>query len=211
MVKDGEHDYNESMDAVKIVVVYYTKHGATENMARAIAHGIESQQGAEACLRTVPEVCHQPPSTPPLPAAGPPYINLDELRRCDGLVMGSPTRFGEMAAALQSLWEQTTPLWLEGALIGKPAGVFTSSGSLHGGQESTLLSMMLPLMHHGMILCTIPYSEEALRRTKSGGTPYGPSHVAGERSDLPLSKDEKELCRSFGRRLATTAIQLKRS
>ena len=199
------------MSTVKIIIVYYTKQGATENMARAIARGVESEQVAEACLRTVPEVyaCSRAPSTIPAPQAGPPYLSVDELRQCDGLALGSPTRFGEMAAALQSFWERTTPLWLEGALIGKPAGVFTSSGSLHGGQESTLLSMMLPLMHHGMALCTIPYSEEALLKTKTGGTPYGPSHLAGERGDRPLSEDEKKLCRQFGRRLAAMARKLK--
>lgn len=205
------HMYNDGMAVVKIIIVYYTKQGATENMARAIAHGVESEQQAEACLRTVPEVYTQAPRTVATPSAGPPYLSVDELRQCDGLAMGSPTRFGEMAAPLHFFWQQTTALWLEGALIGKPAGVFSSSGSLHGGQESTLLSMMLPLMHHGMVLCTIPYSEEALIKTQTGGTPYGPSHVAGERGDRPLSVDEKKLCWSFGRRLASTAIQLKSS
>ena len=199
------------MAIVKIIVVYYTKQGATENMARIIAHGVESEQQAEACLRTVPEVSTQAPHAVPPPQAGPPYLSLDELRQCDGVAMGSPTRFGEMAAPLQFFWEQTTALWLEGALVGKPAGVFTSSGSLHGGQESTLLSMMLPLMHHGMVLCTIPYSEEALVKTQTGGTPYGPSHVAGERGDRPISEDEKKLCWCFGRHLATIAMKLKSS
>lgn len=178
-------------------------------MAKRIARGVEEIPGANAKLRTVPEVsptCEAIDDD--IPASGPPYVELDELARCDGLIIGSPTRFGNMAAALKYFLDQTSSVWLSGQLAGKPAGVFTSTASLHGGQETTLLSMMLPLLHHGMLITGLPYSEPQLLKTTTGGTPYGPSHLAGVDSGNPLSTDEVELCRAFGRRIATLSTQL---
>ncbi len=195
---------------VKIVILYYSRDGATAEMANIIARGVESVKNAEAVLRTVPDVspvCEKTAST--IPADGAIYVDLDDLRHCDGLALGSPTRFGNMAAPLKYFLDNTTELWFSGALSGKPAGVFTSTGSLHGGQESTLLSMMLPLMHHGMLLLGLPYSENALHDTKSGGTPYGPSRTTNE--DLAITEHEKTLCLAFGKRLAQTALHLKKS
>lgn len=185
----------------KIVVLYYSRHGSTQALARQIARGIESQSGCEAILRTVPEIenhSHQPKD---------PYLTLDELKECDGLAFGSPVWFGNMAAPLKHFWDQTTPLWVSGALIDKPACVFTSSSSLHGGQETTQHSMLLPLMHHGMLIVGIPYSEPTLHTTTSGGTPYGASHVAAESAQL--STQESELALHLGQRLATIASRLK--
>lgn len=190
-----------------ILILYYSRYGATAAMADQIARGVESVSGAEAVLRTVPGVsplCE--PSAPPVPATGAPYATLDDLKHCDGLALGSPTHFGNMAAPLKHFLDNTTSLWFSGALAGKPAGVFTSTGSLHGGQESTLLTMMLPLLHHGMLIVGLPYSETALRDTQSGGTPYGPSHHAAP--NAPLSREEKNLCQAFGARLAKTALRL---
>lgn len=187
--------------STKIVVLYYSRHGSTQALARQIARGIESQYGCEAILRTVPEIenySHQPND---------PYLTLDELKQCDGLAFGSPVWFGNMAAPLKHFWDQTTPLWVSGALIDKPACVFTSSSSLHGGQETTQHSMLLPLMHHGMLIVGIPYSEPALHTTTSGGTPYGASHVAAESAQL--TTQESELARHLGQRLATIASRLK--
>ncbi|MGB5591249.1 MAG: NAD(P)H:quinone oxidoreductase, partial [Gammaproteobacteria bacterium] len=165
----------------RILVVYYSRSGATANMARHVARGIESVSGASAVLRTVPSVSAVSVSTAEdIPEDGPPYVDLDELRDIDGLVLGSPTRFGNMSAALKQFLDGTGRLWVQGTLVGKPAGVFTSSGTLHGGQESTLLSMMLPLFHHGMLLVGLPFTEKDLRETRGGGTPYGASHMAGE-------------------------------
>ncbi len=178
-------------------------------MARLIARGIGEIDGATAVLRRVPEVstvCEATEET--IPASGDPYVEPEDLQRCIGLALGSPTRFGNMAAPLKYFLDQTSGLWLSGALIGKPATVFTSTSSLHGGQESTLLSMMLPLLHHGMLICGVPYSETALMHTTTGGTPYGASHLAGTDSRLPLSDDEKTLCMAQGRRLAGIAMQL---
>ncbi|MEO5344158.1 MAG: NAD(P)H:quinone oxidoreductase [Gammaproteobacteria bacterium SHHR-1] len=191
-----------------VLVLYYSRHGSTRAMARQIALGIESA-GLEARLRSVPEVsavCEA--VAPKVPDAGAPYASEDDLRHCAGLALGSPTRFGNMAAPLKHFIDGTSPLWLSGALIGKPAAVFGSTSSLHGGQESTLLSMMLPLLHQGMILLGLPYSEADLLSTRSGGTPYGASHLAGPDSDLPLSEEETRLCRALGKRLAQTAAQL---
>jgi len=193
-----------------ILVLYYSRHGATAEMARQIARGIE-EVGLEARLRTVPAVstvCEA--SEDSIPTEGAPYASLDDLKDCAGLAMGSPTRYGNMAAALKYFLDGSSPLWMSGALIGKPASVFTSTASLHGGQESTLLSMMLPLMHHGMLLQGLPYSETDLLHTKTGGTPYGASHLAGPNSKLPLSDEEKRLCRALGKRLAETAATLER-
>lgn len=191
-----------------ILVLYYSRSGATAEMAHLVGRGVE-QGGMESLLRTVPAVsatCEAVEEA--IPDAGAPYVELDELRNCAGLALGSPTRFGNMAAPLKYFLDSTSSLWLSGALIGKPAGVFTSTSSLHGGQESTLLSMMLPLLHHGMLISGLPYSEPALLATRSGGTPYGPSHLAGSDSNLPLSDDEKALCRALGRRLAELALKL---
>lgn len=192
-----------------VLVLYYSRYGATAQMARHIARGIEEVQGVLAVLRTVPPVsatCEAVDET--IPEQGETYVTQDELRDCAGLVLGSPTRFGNMAAPLKYFLDQTSALWLSGALAGKPAGVFTSSASLHGGQESTLLSMMIPLLHHGMLISGLPYSNPALLSTQTGGTPYGPSHVAGAQSDAPLSNEEKELCRAFGTRIAQLAKTL---
>lgn len=195
---------------MKLLVLYYSVHGATAELARQIARGIEEVDGAEAIVRTVPRLT---PATAAaeaaVPDSGAPYVTLEELRQCDGLALGSPTRFGNMAAALKGFLDSTSDLWLSGALAGKPACVFTSTGTLHGGQESTLLSMMLPLLHHGMLLLGVPYTEAALTRTRTGGTPYGVSHWAGLDNSQTLSDDEKILCRALGARLARTALQLK--
>ncbi len=178
-------------------------------MANHVAHGIESQNNCSARIRTVPPVSTVCESTDrDIPDSGPPYASNDDLKECDGLALGSPTRFGNMAAALKYFLDGTSDLWISGALIDKPAALFTSTGSLHGGQESTLLSMMLPLLHHGMMIIGVPYSEPALMSTKSGGTPYGASHVAGLNSDIPVTEEEKQLCFALGKRLAkvTTTI-----
>ena len=193
----------------KILVLYYSRDGATAEMANLIARGVETVKTAEAVLRTVPEVsavCEKTAGS--IPAEGAVYATLDDLKNCDGLALGSPTRFGNMAASLKYFLDGTTPLWFSGALSGKPAAVFTSTGSMHGGQESTLLSMMLPLLHHGMLILGLPYSENALRETKSGGTPYGPSRLALE--DMPVTDHEKSLCLALGKRLAQTAARLKK-
>lgn len=178
-------------------------------MAQLVARGVESVPGCEARLRTVAPVSHVAEAVEDsIPAAGDLYADLDDLRECAGLALGSPTRFGNMAAPLKYFLDTTAPLWMAGDLTGKPAAVFTSTSSLHGGQETTLVSMMLPLLHHGMLLLGLPYSEPALTHTTTGGTPYGASHLAGADSDLPLSKDEQDLCRALGRRLAQTAQRL---
>ncbi|POR46161.1 NAD(P)H dehydrogenase (quinone) [Paraburkholderia eburnea] len=193
-----------------ILVLYYSRHGATRELARAIAQGIDSVAGAEARIRTVPPVSTVCEATAPdIPDDGPPYAELRDLEECAGLALGSPTRFGNMAAPLKYFLDGTTPQWLAGALAGKPGCVFTSTGSLHGGQESTLLSMMLPLLHHGMLLVGIPYTESALSSTDGGGTPYGASHHA--RSDgrgHGLSADEKALAVALGARLARASLLL---
>jgi NAD(P)H dehydrogenase (quinone) len=194
---------------IEILVLYYSRYGATAELARRIARGIEEVPDCQARLRTVPAistVCEAVADT--IPAEGPPYASLDDLRDCAGLALGSPTRFGNMAAPLKYFIDSTSSLWLSGTLAGKPAAVFTSTSSLHGGQESTLLSMMLPLLHHGMLLMGLPYSEAALLTTTSGGTPYGPSHTAGTDSKRPLTEAEKTLCRALGKRLAQTAATL---
>ena len=193
----------------EILVLYYSQHGATQQMAKLIARGIEQVDGVRARLRTVPRVstlCEA--SEASIPDSGAPYVELRDLEECIGLALGSPTRFGNMAAAMKYFWDGTGGLWMKHALVGKPAALFTSSSSMHGGQESTLLSMMLPLLHHGMLIIGLPYSEPELASTQTGGTPYGASHVAGLTSDLPISDAEKKLCMALGRRLAQNALKL---
>jgi NAD(P)H dehydrogenase (quinone) len=191
-----------------ILVLYYSKYGTTRQMAKSIAAGIE-RAGVRARIRTVPEVASVTTMIEPsIPAQGELYATADDLQDCAGLALGSPTRFGNMAAPMKYFWDQTATLWLSGALQGKPACVFTSSGSMHGGQETTLLTMMIPLLHHGMLLLGIPYSEVALSKTQRGGTPYGASHVSGTEHDQAMNADEKDLCIAQGRRLALLIRQL---
>ena len=193
---------NENMNK-KILVLYYSRHGSTEKMAALIARGVESHANVEAILRTVPEVSEVCASIEDdIPDLGAPYVSLDDLATCDGLALGSPTRFGNMAAPLKYFLEKTSEHWFSGALVDKPAGVFTSTSSMHGGQESTLLSMMIPLLHHGMIIAGLPYTASDLLTTTSGGTPYGPSHVSGSDSKSPITDEEKTLCVALGARLA---------
>ena len=190
----------------EILVLYYSRHGATANMAKHIALGIE-EAGCTARLRTVPNISSVTEATESnIPESGAPYVSLDDMQDCIALAMGSPTRFGNMAAELKYFLDSSSPLWLSGEMVNKPAAVFTSTSSLHGGQESTLLSMMLPLLHHGMQLIGIPYTETTLLKTQTGGTPYGASHTSGIDGDLPLSDDEKTLCQALGKRLALTAL-----
>jgi NAD(P)H dehydrogenase (quinone) len=192
-----------------VLVLYYSRHGATAELARQVARGVESVAGASARVRTVPPVSPVSEATAPaVPDDGPPYATHEELRDCDGLLLGSPTRFGNMAAPLKHFLDGTSALWLNGGLDRKPAGVFTSTGSLHGGQESTLLTMMVPLLHHGMYLVGLPFTAEGLNRTRTGGTPYGASHWAERGSSSPsrLSEDERELARLLGRRVAELAL-----
>lgn len=178
----------------KILILYYSRHGAVAALADKIAIGVQ-QAGAEAMLRCIPPLDANHASRHPL-------VTQQELCECDGLAFGSPVRFGNMVADAKAFWDNTSTLWLKGILIDKPAGVFTSSGSMHGGNEATLLSMMLPLLHHGMMLVGIPYCEPELHQTQSGGTPYGPTHVSGMHSDKKLSVEEQRLAISFGKRLA---------
>lgn len=194
---------------IEVLILYYSRYGATAEMAHLIARGVEEVPGVLARIRTVPAVAPQTTErADAIPAAGPPYATLADLQECAGLALGSPTRFGNMAAPLKYFLDTTGALWASGGLNGKPAAVFTSTSSLHGGQETTLLSMMLPLLHHGMYLVGLPYAEVALGQTASGGTPYGPSHWAGPDSRKPLSEDERVLCRALGRRLAALVRQL---
>jgi NAD(P)H dehydrogenase (quinone) len=192
-----------------ILVVYYSRSGSTAELARHVARGIEAVPGAVAKLRTVPPVSAESEApAKPVPESGAPYATLDDLRHCDALLIGSPTRFGNMAAPLHYFLDGTSRLWVSGALAGKPAGVFTSTQTIHGGQETTLISMMLPLLHHGMILVGIPYTERALNETRGGGTPYGASHVATSDAHTALTEHEKELAQGLGRRVAELALRL---
>lgn len=196
----------------EILVLYYSQGGAVRNMAQIIARGIDGVTGAQSRLRTVPKVstiCEA--VEPEIPSSGAPYVELKDLEECIGIALGSPTRFGNMAAPMKYFLDSTTSAWLKGALIGKPSCVFTSSGSMHGGNEATLLTMILPLLHHGAMIMGIPYSEPALSATTSGGTPYGASHIGGALDDKPLTEDEKKLCLALGKRLAETALKLKAS
>ncbi len=193
----------------QILVLYYSRHGATAEMAQLASRGVEKVTGMQAMLRTVPEVssvCEATQSS--IPADGAPYVSPDDLAACSGLIMGSPTRFGNMSAAMKYFIDSTSANWMSGHLAGKPAGIFTSASSLHGGHESTLLSMMLPLLHHGMLIVGSPYSETELLSTTTGGTPYGPSHLAGKESNLPISQEEKNLCIALGQRVAKIASKL---
>ncbi|MHB1678418.1 MAG: NAD(P)H:quinone oxidoreductase [Sulfuriferula sp.] len=192
-----------------ILVLYYSQQGATQALAQVIAHGINSVPGVQARLRTVPKVAATTlVAAPQIPESGSPYVELQDLNECIGLALGSPTRFGNMAAALKYFLDGTSGLWMDGALAGKPAAVFTSTASMHGGQESTLLSMMLPLLHHGMLIVGLPYTEAALSNTVTGGTPYGASHVAGTNNPAQISEDERKLAFALGKRLALTALKL---
>ena len=192
-----------------ILVLYYSRYGATKEMAQHIARGVNAIEGVEAKIRTVAPVSATCEATEEsIPEEGHPYAEVSDLEQCDGLLMGSPTRFGNMAAALKYFLDGTGSVWLSGTLIDKPAGLFTSTSSLHGGQESTLLSMMLPLLHHGMMIVGIPYSEKELLSTTTGGTPYGASHLAGTDSKNKISEEEKKLCFALGKRVATIAQKL---
>jgi NAD(P)H dehydrogenase (quinone) len=193
----------------EVLVLYYSRGGATAELARQVCRGIETVAGARARLRTVPAVAaaSEAPAQP-VPASGAPYASLADLKETDALVLGSPTRFGNMAAPLKYFLDGTAALWLSGELAGKPAGVFTSTQTMHGGQETTLVSMMLPLLHHGMILVGLPYTEPALNETVRGGSPYGASHVSGGATHASLSEEEKALAQALGRRVAALAVQL---
>jgi NAD(P)H dehydrogenase (quinone) len=189
-----------------ILVLYYSRHGSTKELAQLIARGIESVEGMQARIRTVPSVsttCEATQSS--IPEQGAIYATLDDLANCSGLALGSPTRFGNMSAAMKYFWDSTTSLWLEGKLVDKPASVFTSTSTMHGGQETTLMSMMLPLLHHGMMILGVPYTQSALNTTNTGGTPYGATHVAGVGNDNPISKEESEIAKEQGYRLALMA------
>ncbi len=195
----------------EILVLYYSHHGAVRQMAQLIARGIGEVGGVAARLRTVPRVSTVVEATESVvPDSGAPYVELKDLEECIAIAVGSPTRFGNMAAPMKYFWDGTGSLWIKGALSGKPAAVFTSSSSLHGGQETTLTSMMLPLLHHGMLIVGLPYTEPDLLNTTSGGTPYGASHTAGLASDAPITEHERRLCIALGRRLALTAVKLAR-
>ncbi len=193
-----------------VLILYYSRFGATAAMAQEIARGVESVDGIEARVRTVPAVSTTTEITEDsIPKEGPPYATIDDLKDCSGLALGSPTRFGNMAAALKYFLDGTGGLWQSGALINKPAGCFTSTSSLHGGQETTPLSMMFPLIHHGAVIVGVPFSETALFETATGGTPYGPSHMSGPNSDWAMSDHEKQVCHTLGKRIANMALKLK--
>ena len=192
----------------EILILYFSKYGATELLAREIANGVDSVEGVSSKIRTVPSIPISNEKNDTIPDQGPPYIEKQDLFDCDGLILGSPCRFGNMAAELKYFLDNTTNEWLNNALTEKPAGVFTSSGSMHGGQESTLLTMAIPLLHHGMLLTGIPFSEKGLSSTREGGTPYGPSHVSDETAQKSLSPDEVSLARALGKRISRIAKQL---
>ena len=200
---------NTSRASADILVLYYSRNGATRQLAELIAEGIESVPGASARLRTVPSISAVSEATESdIPDSGPPYVEGIDLEQCAGLALGSPTRFGNMASAMKYFLDNTTSQWLSGALAGKPACVFTSTGSMHGGQESTLLSMMIPLMHHGMVMVGLPYSHPELMNTQTGGTPYGVTHFAKADGSAPISNEEKKLAFAQGQRLAQIALKL---
>ena len=193
----------------EILVLYYSAHGSVRNMAQLIARGVNQVTGATARLRTVPPVAPRTQvAEPPVPDEGAPYVELADLEQCAGLILGSPTRFGNMAAPLKYFLDTTGALWAKGALANKPAAVFTSTASLHGGQETTLTSMMLPLLHHGMLILGLPYTLPEVTHTTSGGSPYGATHWAGANDDKPLTDEERTLCIALGKRLAETALKL---
>jgi NAD(P)H dehydrogenase (quinone) len=197
------------MDSPYVLVLYYSRYGATQKMAQLLARGIEQVSGIEAKVRTVPCVSANSEATEPeVPNEGAVYCSEEDLKNCSGLIIGSPTRFGNMAAALKYFLDGTGAIWASGSLIDKPVATFTSTSSLHGGQETTLLTMAIPLIHHGMVFCGIPYSEAALNTTTTGGTPYGASHLAGAKGNNPISDDEAALCAALGKRVATIAMKL---
>ncbi len=192
-----------------ILVLYYSAHGSVHAMAQLVARGVNQVAGASARLRTVPPVAPRTQvAEPPVPDEGAPYVELADLEHCAGLALGSPTRFGNMAAPLKYFLDTTGALWAKGTLAGKPAALFTSTASLHGGQETTLISMMMPLLHHGMLITGLPYTLAEVNTTASGGTPYGASHWAGVNDDKPLTDEERTLCMALGKRLAETAVKL---
>ncbi len=193
-----------------VLVLYYSRGGSVKEMAELIARGVERVSGIEALVRTVPSVSPNNEATEPeVPEQGAPYVTIDELKNCSGLVLGSPGYFANMSSPMRYFWETTTSVWFSGDLVGKPAGVFTSTGSYHGGQETTLTTMMWPLMHHGMVIVGIPFTNQALLQTKSGGTPYGASHVAGDDDKNPMTDNEKDICIALGERVAGMALRLK--
>jgi len=193
----------------QILILYYSHGGSVADMAQYFSRGVESVENCEGSLRTVPPIRTTSENIKSdIPKSGPPYVTCSDLINCDGLALGSPTRFGNMAAPIKYFIDSTSDVWASGGLVGKPASVFSSTGSLHGGQETTLLSMMLPLIHHGMLLIGLPYTESGLFAKEGGGTPYGATHVAGEKNDLPVTKNEKELCFAAGKRLAEIAKKL---
>ena len=194
---------------IDILVLYYSLHGSVKQLAHHLAHGVEAVPSCRARVRTVPKVMTERDTPAKLvPDAGAPFATLDDLRQCAGVAMGSPTRFGNMSAAMKHFWDGTSGLWLEGALAGKPACVFTSTASLHGGQETTLISMMLPLLHHGMLIAGLPYTHPELNQTQAGGTPYGASHWAGPDGKRPITEEERRLAFAQGKRLAELAVKL---
>lgn len=193
----------------EVLVLYYSRKGATAELARQVCRGVESVAGAQARLRTVPAVSTVVEiAAPPVPGEGPVYATHEDLAQCAAMIIGSPTRFGNMAAPLKHFFDGTGALWLSGVLAGKPAGVFTSTQTMHGGQETTLLSMMLPLLHHGMYIVGLPYTEAALRQTRGGGSPYGASHVSGDEQVVRLDEHERSLAQLLGRRVAELAVRL---
>ena len=196
---------------MNILIVYDSRLGSVQKMARLIARGVESLDGCDAVVRTVPSVSIKATDNDTLPEFGDMFVSEDDLKKCDALILGSPTRFGNMSASMKFFLDSTSSLWMSGSLSGKPAAVFTSSSSMHGGQESTLLSMLNPLLHHGMLICGLPFTEHALSKTTTGGTPYGASHVAGSANNNPISDDEKALCIALGKRVAGFAKALKLS
>ena len=196
---------------MNILIVYDSRLGSVQKMARLIARGVESLDGCDAVVRTVPSVSINATDNDTLPEFGDMFVSDDDLKECGALILGSPTRFGNMSASMKFFLDSTSSLWMSGSLSGKPAAVFTSSSSMHGGQESTLLSMLNPLLHHGMLICGLPFTEHALSKTTTGGTPYGASHVAGSANNNPISDDEKALCIALGKRVAGFAKALKLS
>jgi NAD(P)H dehydrogenase (quinone) len=208
MILSGSHA-GRQRGMKEILVLYYSHTGAVREMAQIVARGVQQVDGCAARVRTVPRVSAANAAVEPaIPEAGAPYAELKDLEECVGLAMGSPTRFGNMAAPMKHFWDSTGALWLKGVLAGKPAALFTSTASLHGGQETTLLSMMLPLLHHGMLIVGLPYTEAELLSTRGGGTPYGASHHAGAAGELAVTEHERKLCLALGRRLAGIAAKL---
>ena len=207
----GSYNSNDmNRNNLTILILYYSRHGSVRKLAEMVAQGVESVAGCDARLRTVPAVSTVTEATAPdVPLDGAPYVELQDLEECDGLALGSPTRFGNMAAAMKYFWDGTAAQWLSGTLSGKPACVFTSTGSLHGGQESTLLTMMVPLLHHGMMVMGLPYTHPELMTTASGGSPYGATHWSGLDGKKPFTEDEKRLAVAMGRRLAEAAVKLR--